>query len=285
MARVIDQQLDNITVASDGTRKSVNAGTGSTTYDLVLDACQMLNFNGANNAVDVEFTPSSSIKTIVATMLWDSGTAKGLGCNDGSNHRLYILRASGNFLQIGYGDGWLVTGYTLSDDVVYRIVGAYDGTDLNIYANGTFVAKVTRSFSGTSSTNFKLGEVNGGAWHDGFEGNVQLWDLGWGATDVQHDFDNPEWVYGSPGSVSISADGGSSLSVSNLKKWVPLTEATGNSTVKEMVGNTNLTMSNFPADPWTAAANQDKNGQQNVLMRNPSGVPAGLADANTLRFD
>jgi hypothetical protein len=284
MARILDYQFDAITTQADGTRIIDNAGTLGAANDVTMDTGQMLEFNGVNQSVTSTYFPTD-MKTICATMKFNvSGFDEGCGCNDGAGHRAYVVKSAGDFLQIGFGSAFFVTTTSLTIGEIHRVIATINGANIDIYLDGAYITSFAGSFSGTSTTAFKLGGIGTGFAHNGLESNIQIWDASFSATDVTHDFNNPEWVYKNGTATEITPDAGSSLLVSNLKAWFLLTRGDG-SNISELVGNTSHAIVNYASIMWTNADQQTEDVQDVLIKKDASGIPIGLADAGTLRFN
>jgi hypothetical protein len=80
-------------------------------------------------------------------------------------------------------------------------------------------------------------------------------------------------------------DSGTTVVTADIVNCIPFTDGSGTSTVAELVVPSTATMYNFTGTGQWDGAKDLSVGLQNVLLKNPSGVPTGIADDETLRFD
>jgi len=140
--------------------------------------------------------------------------------SDGGSNKLKLLWGddSGN-IRIYDNGGNTIVGAKPVDGGTYRIVMAYNATDVKVYLDGTLLATRTLTntldFSNVSATlkahvgarthAFYNNRYNVGDFYRGYLENVQLWNVEWDQTDVTNDMvDITSVIVSKPGANLIS---------------------------------------------------------------------------------
>ena len=111
------------------------------------------------------------------------------------------INPSTKHLMVGYLSGVdanFDTSYTVSTGTWFNVWTVYDGTDLSIYVDGTFVSSVTTAYSLVSWTTC-LGYAtysNMQEYLRGYMSNVIYEDVAWTAQEIADYYDLTKWNYG-----------------------------------------------------------------------------------------
>jgi len=127
--------------------------------------------------------------------------------------KLYFLALTTSGLQELYGNAIMPPGWNF-----YTVT--YDGTTLNIYANGVFDRAYTYTMAFNNGYIFTLGRNAGGGYYNGILANVQVYNASLSANQVQ--------------ALYLEGIGGAPMKLQNLIGWWPLN---GNS--NDYSGNNN----------------------------------------------
>ena len=154
-----------------------------------------LQFTG-ENTVSTDYYPSSSTKTLMYWVRFDSIADQAIGVNDGENHRFYLGILKNNTLFAGMGNYYTpLTSLNLIPGKWYHMALSANNDSAVVYINGTEVSRWKYSFSGESKAELYIGARNDysayGNYIKGLIDEVQVWERPLSRTEIINYMFNP----------------------------------------------------------------------------------------------
>ncbi len=142
----------------------------------------LLEFDGGN-VITTGYYPSSSTRTLMYWVRFDTISVQGIGAHDLKNHRFYLGINNNNTLFAGMGDNYTpLTNLNLIPGKWYHLAltTSQDADSAIVYLNATEVSRWAYAFSGESEAGFYVGgrndPTNWGAGIIGLIDEVQVWE-------------------------------------------------------------------------------------------------------------